>query len=106
MKVVNRCVEPLVQATFWQNVCLRHALKEMAEHNQYTGNNFYIIDPFFSYPHRCLSTHLINPHLFLPTMKGNHLFIIYVGIIRITDKASDNPKQNTDEIATLFKTTA
>ena len=49
MEVINRRVKPLVQITFWQNICFRHALEEMTQHNQYTGNNFYIIDP--------LSTH-------------------------------------------------
>ncbi len=46
MEVVNCCVKPLVQIIFRQNIRLRHALEEMTQHNQYTGNDFYIIDPF------------------------------------------------------------
>ena len=57
MKVVNRRFKPLIQIIFRQNTCLCHTLEEMAQYNQYTGNDFYIIDPFFSCSYRCLFTH-------------------------------------------------
>ena len=49
--------DEFIQIVFGQNICLRHTLEEMAQHNQYTGNDFYIIDPFFSCFYRCLFTH-------------------------------------------------
>ena len=57
MEVINCCVKPLVQIIFRQNIRFRHALKEMAQYKQYTSNNFYIINPFFSCSYRCLFTH-------------------------------------------------
>ena len=59
MKVVNRCVEALVQITFRKNICFRHTLEEMSKHNQYACNNFYIIDSFFSLPYCYVSIHYL-----------------------------------------------
>ena len=57
IEVVNRRFKPFIQIIFRQNICLRHALEEMAQYNQYTGNDFYIINPFFSCSSRCFFTH-------------------------------------------------
>lgn len=57
MEVVNCCIKPPVQITLGQNICFRHALEKMTQHNQYTSNNFHIINPFFSCSYHCPFTH-------------------------------------------------
>ena len=47
MEIIDRRIEPLIQVIRWQNIRLRRTLKEMSQYDQYAGNDFYIIDPFF-----------------------------------------------------------
>ena len=57
MEVIDCRIEPLIQVILRQNIRFHHTLKEVSQYDQYAGNDFYIIDPFFSCSYRCLFTH-------------------------------------------------